>query len=284
MATTQRTQQRAAFAITLTSLLFYAVCACESPGSDNTPEHSSPAPPAVPIINWSVKNSLPHDTSLFTEGFLVHDGKIFESTGSPDEYANAESLVGIIDPRTGRMDKKIQLDKNKYFGEGIVFLHDKLYQLTYLNQKGFIYDAATFKQTGEFHFDNPEGWGLTTDSIHLIMDDSSAVLTFLDPSTLKPVKKLTVTINGAPRDSLNELEYIKGYIYANVWYTDYILKIDPVSGKVVGKLDLSSLVADAMNKNPYANVLNGIAYDPASDKIYIVGKRWPTIYQIDFPH
>jgi glutamine cyclotransferase len=98
------------------------------------------------------------------------------------------------------------------------------------------------------------------------------------------VKKLTVTINGAPRDSLNELEYIRGYIYANVWYTDYILKIDPVSGKVVGKLDLRSLAADARNKKPDANVLNGIAYDPASDKIYIVGKRWPTIYQIDFPH
>src|SRR6185503_13611510 len=242
-------------------------------------ESSSPAPPSVPIINWSVKGTLPHDTSLFTEGFLVHDGKIFESTGSPDEYANAESLVGIIDPGTGRMDRKIRLDKNKYFGEGIVFLHDKLYQLTYLNQKGFIYDAATFKQTGEFHFDSPEGWGLTTDSAHLIMDDSSATLTFLDPSTLKPVKKLTVTINGAPRDSLNELEYIRGYIYANVWYTDYILKIDPASGKVVGKLDLSSLVADARNKKPDANVLNGIAYDPASDKIYIVGKRWPTIYQ-----
>ena len=282
MATAQRSEQRTAFTLILLSLLFYA--ACKNPDGDNTPDNSLQAPQAIPIINWSVKSSLPHDTSLFTEGFLVHDGKIFESTGSPDEYADAESLVGIIDPGTGRMDRKIRLDKNKYFGEGIVFLHDKLYQLTYLNQKGFIYDAATFKQTGEFHFDNPEGWGLTTDSVHLIMDDSSATLTFLDPSTLKPVKKLTVTINGGPRDSLNELEYIRGYIYANVWYTDYILKIDPVSGKVVGKLDLSSLAADARNKNPYANVLNGIAYDPASDKIYIVGKRWPNIYQIDFPH
>jgi len=282
MATAQRTEQRSAFTIILLSLLFYA--ACKNPSGDNTRDNSIPAPPAIPTINWSVKSALPHDTSLFTEGFLVHDGKIFESTGSPDEYANAESLVGIIDPRTGRMDQKIRLDKKKYFGEGIVFLHDKLYQLTYLSQKGFIYDAATFKQTGEFHFDSPEGWGLTTDSVHLIMDDSSATLTFLDPSTLKPVKKLTVTINGAPRDSLNELEYIRGYIYANVWYTDYILKIDPVSGKVVGKLDLSSLASDARNKNPDANVLNGIAYDPASDKIYIVGKRWPNIYQIDFPH
>ncbi|HEY4209391.1 MAG TPA: glutaminyl-peptide cyclotransferase [Puia sp.] len=264
----------------LGTLLCYA--ACKDP--DNGHTHLNDAPASVPMINWSVKGKLPHDTTLFTEGFLVHDGKIFESTGSPDQYANAESLVGIIDPVTGKLDQKIRLDKNKYFGEGIAFLHNKLYQLTYLNQKGFIYDAATFKQTGEFHFDSQQGWALTTDSVHLIMDDSSAVLTFLDPATLKPVKKLTVTINGVARDSLNELEYINGYIYANVWYTDYIVKIDPVTGQVVGKLDLSSLVADAMNKNPYANVLNGIAYDPASDKIYIVGKRWPAIYQIDFPH
>ncbi|HVU56410.1 MAG TPA: glutaminyl-peptide cyclotransferase [Puia sp.] len=282
MATAQRTEQRVTFALTLITLLFYT--ACKNPDGGNTRESSSPAPPAIPIINWAVIGSLPHDTALFTEGFLVHEGKIFESTGSPENDVNAESLVGIIDPRTGKMEEKIQLDRNKYFGEGIVFLNNKLYQLTYLNQKGFIYDAGTFKQTGEFHFDSPEGWGLTTDSIHLIMDDSSANLTFLDPSTLRPVKKLTVTIDGIPRDSLNELEYIKGYIYANVWYTDYILKIDPVTGKVVGKLDLSSLVADALHRNPDANVLNGIAYDPASDKIYVVGKRWANIYQIDFPH
>jgi glutamine cyclotransferase len=260
----------------------FCQAACKDP--DNGGGRDKGEPPAPPIINWSVKGQLPHDTSLFTEGFLVHNGRIFESTGSPEQYTDAESLVGIIDPATGQLDQKIRLDKKKYFGEGIVFLHDKLYQLTYLNQKGFIYDAATFKQTGEFHFDSPQGWALTTDGVHLIMDDSSATLIFLDPATLKPVKKLMVTINGAPRDSLNELEYIKGYIYANVWYTDYIVKIDPATGQVVGRLDLSSLVADAMNKNPYANVLNGIAYDPASDKIYVVGKRWPTIYQIDFPH
>ena len=241
-------------------------------------------PPAVPVINHSVAGYLPHDTSLFTEGFLVHNGQMFESTGSPEEYPDAESLVGIIDPHTGKMDRKIQLDKEKYFGEGIVFLKDRLYQLTYLNRKGFIYDAATFKKTGEFNYANQQGWSLTTDGARLIMSDGTDTLSYLDPVSCKPTGILKVTMNGLPRDSLNELEYIKGFIYANVWYTDYILKIDPATGKVVGRIDLSSIVADARNKNPQANVLNGIAYDAASDRIYVVGKRWPNIYQIDFPH
>lgn len=259
--------------------------ACNNDTDTRSTDTTAPAPPAaIPAINYSVTGYLPHDTSLFTEGFLVHNGQLFESTGSPEDIQDAESLVGPIDPHTGRMDVKIRLDKKKYFGEGIVFLKDKLYQLTYLNQKGFIYDASTFKKTGEFNFASREGWGLTTDGANLIMDDSSSTLTFLDPATCKPVKTLQVTVNGAPRDSLNELEYIKGFIYANVWYTGYILKIDPATGKVVGRIDLSSIVDDARNKNPNANVLNGIAYDTATDKIYVVGKRWANIYQIDFPH
>src|SRR5882757_114824 len=244
----------------------------------------SPVATPIPSINYTVIKTLPHDTSLFTEGFLVHDGRIFESTGSPDEYPDARSLVGIIDPATGKMDKKIELDKDEYFGEGIAFIKNRLYQLTYYNQKGFIYDATTFKKTGEFTYSSREGWGMTTDSAHLIMDDSSDVLIFLDPSTCKPVKTLKVTLCGAPRDSLNELEYIKGYIYANVWLTDYILKIDTATGKVVGRLDLASIVADARNKNPNADALNGIAYDAITDKIYITGKRWSNIYQLSFPH
>lgn len=265
----------------LPALILYLACNNDT-GSQQTSATSSS--PAIPAINYSVRGYLPHDTSLFTEGFLVHNGQLFESTGSPEDLPDVESLVGSIDPHTGKMDVKIRLDKEKYFGEGIAFLKDKLYQLTYLNRKGFIYDAATFKKTGEFDFASPQGWGLTTDGTHLIMDDSSDALTFLDPATCKPVKTLRVTVNGTPRDSLNELEYIKGYLYANVWYTDYILKIDPATGKVVGRLDLSSVVADARNKNPRANVLNGIAYDSAADKIYVVGKLWANIYQIDFPH
>ncbi len=260
--------------------LLYLACNSDPAGR----EQDIAVPSSLPVINYSVTSYLPHDTSLFTEGFLVHNGQLYESTGSPEEFPDAASLVGAIDPHTGKMDVKIRIDKEKYFGEGIVFLKDKLYQLTYLTHKGFIYDAGTFRRTGEFDFTNQQGWSLTTDGARLLMSDGTDTLTYLDPVTCKPAGILKVTMNGIPRDSLNELEYINGAIYANVWLTDYILKIDPSTGKVTGRLDLSSIVADARNRNPRADVLNGIAYDAALDKIYVVGKRWANIYQIDFPH
>ncbi|MCW3090970.1 MAG: hypothetical protein JWP81_2039 [Ferruginibacter sp.] len=182
------------------------------------------------------------------------------------------------------MDKKIEIDRSKYFGEGIVIFDDKLYQLTYTNQVGFIYDIKSFKQIGQFNYTNKEGWSLTTNGKELIMSDGTDKLTFLDPATLKPVKQLAVTENGLAVDSLNELEFIKGFIYANIWQTDFIVKINPANGKVTGRLDLTSLAFEARNKYPPADVLNGIAYDAATDKIYVTGKLWPNIYQVEFPH
>lgn len=178
----------------------------------------------------------------------------------------------------------MELDKTKYFGEGIVFLNDKLYQLTYKNKLGFIYDAKTFKQVGTFIYSNAEGWGLTTDWRNLVMSDGTHKLTFLDPNSLTPVKVLSVTENNNSLAHINELEFIRGFIYANVWQTNSIVKIDTVNGNVVGKLDLNSLAFEAKNKNPNADVLNGIAYDPIRDKIYVTGKLWPNIYEISFSH
>ncbi len=269
----------------LPAFLASLVIGCTNP-EQKPSAPNPPAPPAssVPLINYSVAGYMPHDTSLFTEGFLFHDGHLFESTGSPEDMPDLQSVVGIIDPHTGKMDEKIRLDRSKYFGEGITFLNGKLYQLTYHNQKGFIYDAATYKRTGEFSYANQEGWSLTTDGRHLIMSDGTDTLTYLDPVTCKPTRFLKVTLNNLKRDSLNELEYIKGYIYANIWITSNIVKIDTATGKVVGILDMRSLVDDARNRNPNADVLNGIAYDSAADKVYVVGKQWPNIYQIDFPH
>jgi glutamine cyclotransferase len=240
--------------------------------------------PAIPNISFQVVKTFPHDTTLFTEGLTVHDGQLYESTGSPQELPQCESMVGPIDTLTGKMQKKIELDKNTYFGEGIVFIKGKLFELTYKNHVCFVYDAKTFKPEGQFNFDNNEGWSLTTDDSVLIMDDGTDKLTFIDPTTYKPIRKLQVIQNGVPRDSLNELEYIKGYIYANIWQNNTIVKIDPATGKVVGTLDLTNLVFDARNKYPTAEVLNGIAYDKADDKIYVTGKLWPTIYEIYFPH
>jgi glutamine cyclotransferase len=236
------------------------------------------------ILNFAVINSFPHDTSLFTEGFLVHDGQLLESTGSPKEFASTRSHIGIMDLKTGKLDKKVELDKSKYFGEGIAVIKNKIYQLTYKNKIGFIYSRKTFKQIGKFSYANLEGWGLTTNGKELIMSDGTESLTFLNPDNLQPIRTLRITDNGLPLKDLNELEYIKGFIYANVWMTNYIAKIDPSNGNVVGKLDLSSLNNEAKNKNPNADVLNGIAYDSTSDKIYITGKLWSNIYQINFTH
>lgn len=166
----------------------------------------------------------------------------------------------------------------------IVFFKDKLYQLTYQKQVGFIYEATTFKKVGEFKFQNKEGWSLTTDGSNLIMSDGTSKLTYIDPVKLSPVKVLNVTEFGYPIDKLNELEFIKGSIYANIWMSNTIVKIDPANGNIVGKIDLSSLTKEAKIINPDADVLNGIAYDSANDKIYVTGKMWSKIYQIQFPH
>jgi len=238
----------------------------------------------VPEINFTVAETLPHDTLSFTEGFLFHDGVLFESTGSPDNYPYTKTIFGPVDLKTGKIDKKVELDRNTYFGEGIAFTKDKIIQLTYKNQVGFIYDAKTFKKTGQFSYSNKEGWGLTNDGTNIIMSDGTNILTYLDANTFKPVKTLSVSENGYAADYLNELEYINGFIYANVWTTNKIVKIDPATGKIVGKLDLVSLLHEARTKYPNATELNGIAFDDATNKIYVTGKLWPSIYRIEFPH
>jgi len=242
--------------------------------TDNTP----------PVINYSVIGTLPHDTSSFTEGLLFHDGQLYEATGTePDMPASRRSLFGIVDPRTGKIDKKVELDRQKYFGEGIAFLNGKVYQLTYTTKVGYVYDAKTFKKLGEFNIPSNEGWGMTTDSTHLVMSDGSSNITYLDPVTFRIIKVLGVTDNNGPVTNINELELINGYLYANQWQTNYILKIDPATGKVVGRLDLSSLANEAKNKYQLSDSMNGIAYDPSTGKIYVTGKLWPNIYEIRFP-
>lgn len=236
------------------------------------------------VINYSVTQFFPHAADLFTEGLLVQDGQLFESTGSPYNLPKTQSVVGVIDLVTGKLDQKIVIDRTKYFGEGIVIVNHKLYQLTYTTQIGFIYDSHSFKRIGSFTYTNKQGWSLTTNGKEIIMSDGTSQLTMLDTATLKPSRTISVTEGGLPLVNLNELEFIKGFIYANIWQTNFIVKIDPSNGKVVGKLDLSSLVFEAKNKNPDADVLNGIAFDATADKIYITGKLWATIYQINFPH
>lgn len=238
--------------------------------------------PAVPVIPCITKAVYPHDTSLFTEGLVFHNGLLYESGGAPPEYPFTRSVIGVSDLTSGNFTPKIEIDRSEYFGEGIVFLNNKLYQLTYKNRKGFVYDANTFKKIDEFTYVNPEGWGMTTDGNTIIMSDGTEHLTFLDPNTYKPVRKLKVTENGMVRDSLNELEYINGFIYANIWMRPEIVKIDAASGEVVAKLNLTSIVSAAAARKPGSQEMNGIAYDSVTGKVWVTGKLWPSVYEIDF--
>ena len=261
------------------TIAFAAAIGCSNPDSNESPLFDK-----TPFIPFSVVASFPHDTTLFTEGLLIHNGKFFESSGAPAECPKCKSVIGVTNLLTGTFDKKVELDKSIYFGEGIAFFRNKLYQLTYKNQVGFIYDETSFRKIDSFKYSNKEGWSLTANSQALIMSDGSNNLSFLDPVTLKVLKVLQVTENDVPRDSLNELEYINGFIYANIWMNNQIVKIDTGSAKVVGKIDLTGLTNDAFRRNPNADVLNGIAYDSTNDKIYVTGKLWSRIYQIDFIH
>lgn len=232
-----------------------------------------------PLLQYELIKELPHDTSSYTEGLLFHDGKLFESTGHTSAYSFSRSLFGEVDTTTGKIKPKGEIDPSKYFGEGIVFLKGKVYQLTDTTHIGFIYDSKTFKKLGEFHYDG-DGWGLTTNGHQIIMSNGSSNIIFRDPVSFRPVKTLPVTNNNGPVSNINELELIKGFIYANQWLTNNILKIDTSTGIVVGKLDLGELKARVDNKYDNAQEMNGIAYDSVLNQVYITGKLWPAIYII----
>ncbi|HSZ71648.1 MAG TPA: glutaminyl-peptide cyclotransferase [Cytophagaceae bacterium] len=258
--------------------------ACENKKKPETIQQQVPVQSlTVPLkqLHYTIVNRYPHDEMAFTEGFLFHQGELYESTGSPDNLPQTQSFIGIVDLKTGKINKKVELDRAIYFGEGIAILNGKVYQLTYKNKQGFLYDLKSFKKLGQFSYDNEEGWGMTTDGSSLIMSDGSSRLTYLDPFTMKPSKTLTVTENDTETIHLNELEYIKGYIYANIWLTNYIVKIDPQDGKVVAKLDLSNLMNEIKYTHPKASEMNGIAFNPANGHLYMTGKMWPTIYELD---
>jgi glutaminyl-peptide cyclotransferase len=256
-------------------------CKDSSESSENSGSVEGPAKSdEPPAITYTVLNALPHDTSSYTEGLLMHQGKLYESSGAPQEIEKTKSIVGIVDPVTGKITVKAELDRKTYFGEGITILHDKLYQLTWTNKKGFIYDLKTFKKTGEFDIPTKEGWGMTTDGNSLIMSDGSSNLTFLDPVTFKTNRIVGVTDNNGPVGNINELEYVNGNILANVYQTAYIIRIDPNTGKVLGKADFSNLVKEIKLKNPDVDYMNGIAYDSANNKIFVTGKLWPNIYEV----
>jgi len=224
-------------------------------------------------MQYSIISTLPHNAEAYTQGLTIYQNKILESTGQ-----NNRSWIAEVNPGSGQHDKKVNLP-GQYFGEGITVMNNKIYQLTWQNKVGFVYDAKTYKQLREFTYDT-EGWGITNDSKNLIMSDGSEKIYFLDTATLKPVRTITVMDGGTRVKKLNELEYINGYIFSNVYETNWILKIDPNSGKVVGRLDFSPIGNEIRAMYPNADVLNGIAYDANSKALLITGKLWPKAYLV----
>jgi glutamine cyclotransferase len=233
----------------------------------------------IPQISASYVAEYPHDTNAFTEGFLFHEGRLFESTGATN-LPQTRSLFGEVDLETGNIEVRVELDRNKFFGEGITFLNGRIYQLTYKSRVGFVYDAKTYQKIQEFTIPSEEGWGLTTDGQFLIMSDGTDQITYIDPVNLVVSKRIRVKENVIAKENLNELEYVKGYIYANVWKTNEIVKIDPKDGKVVGRIDLSPFASDAIGVFPGSMEMNGIAYNENRESFFITGKLWPKIYEI----
>jgi glutaminyl-peptide cyclotransferase len=267
------------FIVQAWALLSYSCNSPESKGN-NDPQVYDQSPTN---IGYKVINVYPHDTTSYTEGFLIHDGVLFEATGHTNSFPSSRSIFGIVNLVNGVIDKKVEIDKKKYFGEGIAFIKDRVYQLTDTTHVGFVYDAKTYKLLGIFNYDG-EGWGLTTNGTDLLMSNGSSNIFYRDPVTFKIIKTIAVTDNNGPTQNLNELELINGYLYANQWQTDYILKIDTNNGKVIGRIDLSALKKEAVIRYFDAQETNGIAFDSATNKIYVTGKLWPEIYQIQFDH
>lgn len=230
-------------------------------------------PQRAPLYGYQVVASYPHDPAAFTEGLQFVDGAMYESAGT-----EGKSWVRKVDLATGRVQLQHDVDK-QYFGEGIVVLPDKIVSLTWKHGKGFILDRATLKQTGEFSYPG-EGWALTTDGAKIFMSDGTAQIRVLDPATLAETGRIDVKQNGRPVDQINELEFIKGEIWANIFQTDSIVRIDPATGEVKGVVYLGGILRKEDQGGKPVDVLNGIAYDAAGDRIFVTGKYWPKIYEI----
>ncbi len=285
--------RRAGSALLLLLLLLATAAGCAAPAA-SAPAAATPtaaAPAALPadahattlvaptLYTYRVRNTFPHDPTAFTQGLIVRDGQFLEGTG-----LEGRSTLRRVEIETGRVleDRPLAAE---FFGEGITELNGKLYQLTWQNATGFVYDAATLQELSRFQY-NTEGWGITHDGQRLIVSDGSANLQFWDPQTLQPLGSVAVSLFGLPISQINELEYVDGAVLANIWQTNLIMRIDPDSGQVTGVIDLTGLLDYAPARtstqtSAQPNVLNGIAYDEASGRLFVTGKLWPAVFEIE---
>lgn len=225
---------------------------------------------APPVQGYKVVNSYPHDPDAFTQGLFFHDGFLYESTG-----LRGRSSIRKVEIKTGRVVQAVELPA-EFFGEGITMWGDRLIGITWQEQTAFVLDLKTFKLWRKFNYAG-EGWGITHDGRELIMSDGSAELRFLDPLTFKELRRVRVTAAGRPVDQLNELEWVDGEVYANVWQTDRIARINPKTGNVTGWIDLTGLLPQRGGAD---DVLNGIAYDAKARRLFVTGKLWPRLFEI----
>jgi glutaminyl-peptide cyclotransferase len=249
-----------------------ALLACNEGKPATNGDSGTPPPAAAPTYSLEVLNRWPHDTGAFTQGLEIVEGTLYEGTG---EYGR--STVRVADLASGTVRRRIDLPK-EYFGEGITLLGGKLYQITWKEQRGFVYDPATLRQTGTFEYAG-EGWGLTNNGRHLIMSDGSPRLRWIDPQTFRVTRTLDVTDQGLPVEELNELELIDGVLYANVWQTTVIARIDTTTGRVQSWLNAGDLLSPADRQRP-VDVLNGIAWDRTNRRLFLTGKNWPAMFEV----
>jgi glutamine cyclotransferase len=250
------------------------IAACDR-GNSAPPEDggNTPMEPTAPTVAVQQVRSYPHDSTAFTQGLVWRAGTLYESTG---RYG--QSSLRRVELETGRVIEKVDLADN-YFAEGLAAVGDTLYQLTWKEGVAFKYDANTMRPAGQVSYTG-EAWGLTTDGRRLIVSDGSSYLTFIDPATFQIDTTLRVTDGGQPVDQLNELEWVRGEVWANVWHTQQIVRIDPATGRVKGKLDLTSIIPPVSDPE---GVLNGTAYDPDANRLLVTGKLWPRLYEISIP-
>jgi glutamine cyclotransferase len=258
--------------LALALITFFGLSLMSTSSSYSNTPASNQQPVTAKKIDWEVVNSYPHDPAAFLQGLLWYNNSFYESTGR-----NGKSSLRHVEFPSGNVVKKLDLPP-QYFGEGLAMVGNKLFQLTWTSKRAFVYDRDTFNLLHEYPYDT-EGWGLTYDGKNLILSDGSSTLTYYDPDNFRPGRKLNVTFNGSPLRMLNELEYINGEIWANVWQTDQIVRINPDTGQVTSYLDMSGILSPEF-RTGQENVLNGIAYDPQTKRIFVSGKLWPRIFEI----
>ena len=240
--------------------LAFAVCACDS----------GPRPGEIVEYGYEIVHTYPHDSNAFTEGLFYLDGFLYEGTGLA-----GRSSIRKVKLETGEIVQKRDVPE-PYFGEGIIHWKDRLIELTYQAETGFIYDLSTFAPKGEFKY-RGEGWSLTQDGKRILMSDGTPEIRFWDPETLQETGRITVTDQGRPVPDVNELEWVKGEIFANVWHKDRIARIDPNTGRITGWINLAGLWPGSDHNE---KTLNGIAYDAQRDRLFVTGKEWPSLFEI----